>query len=558
MKRTDTPTYLRVLNNCLAGRNKKIFPNQVVFYNVIFGATNPLVLPNEFLEEINHISRESRKDTDEFLQKQIHFLLFSGLDRNSSNVGKHINNAPELPIPTQHKAHLLNEPNRSDIVWRLQTVIRFCLVLPPKENRMETSDFQRLLIQMKRKFPEGLIEASRTLRETDELSVELLSNVIYEVVISHLERLEGRNYFAPEGKPRVSVDMAQQLREYKDKVDCYGISNADRFFAMKRLAEKNVVTANELACVYYYGNQYFTVDEGGGSDGIYQVESNRKLAVQYYKKAVSCEPMVLDACWSLGYMIWNHMFTDIREEERESLALSYFLYAMEHDFLPAYNSVGMIEIAKGDRLLEEERQLREQGKQLPEHEREEMLSHYCRGLELCDRAGCEGWVYGHNNVADFMAGSRYMDEIWPELRKRIRLQGPAGLRERWRAAADMGNLWAMNNLAILECQSGNIPSALELWSRAAEYSYPTANLNLALYLYGPDCPRADKQQYQLCLEQASADGSSRASCELAELYLKSNPFMANMLLSRAEEQNFKKFDNKIYHRIKEMRDSIQK
>ncbi len=50
-------TYLRVLNNCLSGRSKKIFPNQVVFYNALFGAINPLFLPDESLEDLNRISR---------------------------------------------------------------------------------------------------------------------------------------------------------------------------------------------------------------------------------------------------------------------------------------------------------------------------------------------------------------------------------------------------------------------------------------------------------------------------------------------------------------------
>ena len=51
----NVSTYLRTLSNCLSGRGKKIFPNQVVFYNAVFGATNPLMLPGEYLEGMARI-----------------------------------------------------------------------------------------------------------------------------------------------------------------------------------------------------------------------------------------------------------------------------------------------------------------------------------------------------------------------------------------------------------------------------------------------------------------------------------------------------------------------
>lgn len=547
-------TSLRTLSNCLSGRSKKIFPNQVVFYNAVFGATNPMILPDEFLEGMNRISQGQGREEDEPLVKQVNYLLRSGLDSNSANVGKHINNAPELPIPRQHKAHFLDEANRSDIVHRLQAIIGFCLAFHPGRFRLDKADFAELLRQMK----SDLSEASHTLAEADELSVGLLANVVYEVLVYHLSRLQERYYPAPEGEQKEKVDLEKQKQEYAEKVECFGSSNVDRFFAMRRLADSNVVAAHELACVYYYGARYYETDEGEGNTGFYEVEQDKDLAAFYYKKAVSCDPPVVEACWSLGYMLVNRMFTDIQEDEADELARGYFQYALEHGYTPALNNLGMLELSAADELLKEAMAKGEQGQRVSEEDKEEILSRYCRGLELCDQAGCAGYVYGHINVANFLAEERYAASVWPAVKRRVRLNGPLNLRERWQAAADLENLWAMNQLALLDCREGRGTSAVEIWEKAASYHYPAASLNLALYVYGPEGIRTDRRRYQKYLEQASADGSAQASVELARLYEAPDPFMALLLLSRAEEQNYKKFNNRLYHQIQELRETVQR
>ncbi len=549
----NVSTYLRTLSNCLSGRGKKIFPNQVVFYNAVFGATNPLMLPGEYLEGMARISRGRREAEDEEIVKQVNYLLRSGLDSNSANIGKHINNAPELPIPRLHKAHFLEAENRRDIVHRLQAIISFSLAFHPGRLRLEEVDFKELLDQMKAE----LKEASSTLAETDELSVELLANIVYEVLLCHLSQLQERFYPAPQGEEKVKVDLLAQRQEYQMKVDCFGSSNIDKFFAMKRLAETNVIAANELAVIYYYGGQYYEEDEGEGNAGFYRVEPDRNRAAYYFKKAVNCDPPVLESCWSLGYMILNRMFQDIQEEEADELAYGYFRYAAEQDYMPAYNSIGLMKLSRGDQFLDRQMELKARGQELSVEEQEEMLSCYCEGLELCDKAGCMGWVYGHINVANFLADSRYQDTIWNLIRDRVRLQGPSSLRERWQAAAALGNLWAMNQLAILECRLGNYEEAVKIWEKEAGRNYPTASLNLALYIYGPDAPREDGHLYQSYLEQASSDGSARGSYELARLYVSSSPYVARMLLARAEEQNYMKFNNQLYHQIKELWNTLE-
>ena len=149
-----------------------------------------------------------------------------------------------------------------------------------------------------------------------------------------------------------------------------------------------------------------------------------------------------------------------------------------------------------------------------------------------------------------------MEIIWPVIRDEIRLQGPIHLRERWKAAADLNNFWAMHQLALLDWNNGRRTEAIALWEKAAALRYPTANLNLALLVYAEGMPYADAGKYRLCLEQASADGSARASYELAKWYAATNSFTARVLLDRAEEQNYRKFNNTLYHQIRSLRDTL--
>lgn len=546
-----TPTYLRSLNNCLSGRSKKIFPNQVIFYNAVFGATNPALLSDEDLAEVERIGRGDRRPGDAELIKRINYLLRGGLDSNSANVGKHINNAQELPIPKQHKNHYL-EGERSQIVRRLQVMVQFCMSFHPSRYQLDPKDFSDLLEQMQ----EELAGGSATLDAADELTEALLANVIYEIVMCHLGRLQERYYSFSENGQRVKIDLAAQREEFARKVDCYGTYNSDRFYAMERLAQTNVVAATELANVYYFGAQYRQVDEGDGNNGILRIEVDVNMAAKYYKKAIQSDPPEVSACWSLGYMLRRHMFEDVSPEESDQLAARYFHYALEQEYVPAYDSVGLMELAKANELFERERKLRQQHSGLPQEEWEEMLFYYGKGLELCDRAGCGGWVYGHINVAEYLSDPEFMEIIWPVLRDQIHLQGPINLRERWKMAADRNNFWAMNQLALLDWRSGNRRDAIALWEKAAGLRYPTANLNLALLVYAQGSYEADPEKYRLCLEQASADGSARASYELAKHYAGSNSFTARMLLDRAEEQNYRKFNNTLYHQIRSLRDTL--
>ena len=131
------------------------------------------------------------------------------------------------------------------------------------------------------------------------------------------------------------------------------------------------------------------------------------------------------------------------------------------------------------------------------------------------------------------------------------------LTGRWQLAADLGNLWAMNCLALLKCSQGDLDEARQLWEQAAAWNYPTARLNLALRLYAPDGLTPDPEAYRTNLEAAAHLGSAQASYQLALLSLERSLLDAAAWLARAEEQNYEKFSIELYHRICDLRRRIE-
>lgn len=533
-------TQLRILQRHLSGRGRKVFPNQVVFYNAVLGLTDPALLPGRLVEELGRLSTGQRPD--ETLRRQMDYLLRHCLDSNSANIGKHINDLPDNPVPKSHRAHFLNDRDRGEILRRLRAVIQYCLVSRASRDAMEDSDFALLLRQLKA----DLSASSDTLRQADLLTPGILANVIYEVLCTFFSQVRADLTQVRGAARRVE----QQNAEYFAQVDCFGNRNIDRFFALRRLADTNAVAANELACVYYYGAEYLCVDEGEGSDGWFRVERDYELAARYFQKAAAWDPPVTSACWSLGHMALNRKIAGLDGEEADRLAETYFQYAADQDFTAAHNSLGLLEQKRGDRLLERLPRLTEQ-------ERAEMLAHYRRALELWDRAGQAGWPYGHINVAEFLSRADYRRHVLPLLAPQLALSGPMDLTERWKLAADLGNLWAMNCLALLKCGQGDLDGARTLWEQAAAWNYPTARLNLALRLYAPDGLTPDPEAYRTNLEAAAHLGSAQASYQLALLSLERSLLDAAAWLARAEEQNYEKFSIALYHKICDLRRRIE-
>lgn len=550
-------TYLKMLQEILCGRGKKIFPNQVVFYNCIFGITNQTMLSSEYMEKVLQICLGQSPVQDEqsqTLARQFGYLLRSVLDANSANVGKHINNDRHMPIPRHHKVHYSDENNRAGIVSRMYTGIlfldKFCR---NSGDILGEKDYGALLDSLKSR----LSGVSYILDHTVVLDPEVLSNIIYEVVTYHLARLDEPVYDAKEGG-RVKVDLEAQRLEYEEKAECFGCLNVDRYYAIQRMAQTNVWAANELANLYYSGFAFQEVNEGDGNHGVYRVEVNHGLAVHYYQKAADCIPPMVHACWSLGYMIWNGFVEGMTEEEKEAAARKYFGRCMERNYVPAYNSVGNIELFRGRALFRRKEELEAAGKSLSEEEEAGMYAHFRQAMEYFDYAGCNGWPYGHINIAETLADPGIREKILPRIRDDLRLQGSLNLKERWQAAADYGNLWATDQLALVYFEEGDWQRALSLWKEASERNYPSAGLNMAMHIYGPGGACPDTLMYISCLERASVDGSARASFELAKYSLKRSEETCLKYLRIAERQNYTKYSDELHQAIRRMTNSLKR
>ena len=116
----------------------------------------------------------------------------------------------------------------------------------------------------------------------------------------------------------------------------------------------------------------------------------------------------------------------------------------------------------------------------------------------------------------------------------------------------------MNRLALYDMERGDAQSALSYWQKAAACHYPAASLNMALYIYSDTGAEPNRYQYRACLEQASADGSARASYELAALSVSGRSEAAGIYLARAEEQNYQRFDSELYHQIRDLQKKLEK
>lgn len=536
-------------------QGKEDIPNQVVFYNCIFGITNPTIVSSEYIEKVFRKCLGGGQIQDQegqTLARQFGYLLQGALDSNSANVGKHINNDAHMPIPRHHKVHYSDEGNRMEIVRRLQAGIGFLDKIGRSSGEpMDETDYRALLDTLK----SALSGTSCILEHTAALDAGVLSNIIYEVVTYHLAKLDKPVYGAAEN--RLQVDLEAQRREYERKVNCFGSLNVDRYYALQRIAETNVWAAYELANLYRYGFAFKEINEGNGNNGLYRVEVKHGLAVHYYQKAADCVPPLLPACWSLGDMLWNGLAEGFSGEEAQRRARRYFGLCMEQDYVPAFNSMGNMELAEGRALLKRQEELEAAGGGLSGEDREEMYGCFKLALEYFDYAGCNDWPYGHINMAEVLADESIRTKILPCIRDDLRLEGSLDRKDRWQAAADYGNLWATDQLGLVYLEEGDWERARFLWMEASERNYPSSGLNLALYIYGPDGTCPDILQYVTCLERASADGSARASYELARYSVKRSAETCRKYLRIAERQNYTKYDDGLHQAIRAMMSSLE-
>lgn len=548
-------TMLRRLWQALSAGKYKILPNQVCFYHAVFAFTNQEVVSGEtidFMEKACLTFEEAQSAGNIAEIRRIQYLYANALDGNSSNVGKHINNVPHFAIPPSHARPYRKPECRGEIIRCLSVALHFSILYLCRAKVSAKEVCRELCPILKAEFE----ESSPALRETEELDLTILSILIYDVIKCHLQKSSEPLYGKTpgtldktDGRPSVqSVDMEAMKKEYLEFVDCYGSENIDRYFALIRYGDKNVLAAEELGCIYYYGKKLTVCNEGSGNSGSFYVDADMDKAAHYFLFAASTNPPCIPACWSLGYMLLNMQFPEISGGEAVKLAETYFKVAAEEGYMPACNSLGMIYQKKADRMFAE-------GQKSGSETHTEMLKLYIKALTCYDKAGNEGWPYGHNNIAAFLQDEEKCREILPLIEQKMKLFGPLDSRKRYLLAAQMNNLWAMDQGAVLEYAYGHRENAVKLWRDAAGFGYSEASLHLAEYLYSKSGSAPDEEKYLEWMKKASKDGSALASCILAEYFCEKegkNSENTRNYGELASRQNYGKFNNILYRRIQKL------
>ena len=532
-------TILRKLQKLLSGKGTRLFDNQVSFYNALFGMTDPEAFPEALVRELEGCRK----------RPAIESFFRNGLDNSSSNIGKHINDEPGMGIPRHHCLHFSQDQYQTEICRRLKAIIGYRLARLT-ENPIKQAQWRReLLAGMK----ETLSCTSRVLDQTETADDALLALIIYEVIRTHLGARR-----SPEQGERIppdigKIDLDSQIREYFRTCDCYEATSADFFFALRRMARSNVIAASNLAGFYYVGTAFIVKNEAGGPNGRYIVEKNLEQAAYYFKLAASSQPPYGPALYSYGYMLLHGETGELSREERLALAEQYYRQAARLQFHHAVSGLGDLALLRTEDLLNRQ----EETVEAVTVQLAAAAGYYARAEKL-------GSFWGPIRMAQFLDEEKYAPYRKQALIK-AGLSGEWTAREKWKAAVEMGNVFAMEQLALLDLRLGEYDEAREMLKRASDMNYPNASLHLALVFFSSGGQTPDTRAFYHYLEKAAHEGSARASVELRRLALEQSrrtetaegvmalSAQAEHWFEKAEEQNHLCFDKETYDLLRQYR-----
>ena len=531
-------TVLRKLQKILSGKGNTLFDNQVCFYNAIFGMTNPEAFPKEL---ISYMETAENDGPRERRRQNIEAFFRDGLDNSSSNIGKHINDDPGMGIPKLHCIHYAQTEHKREICKRLAAVIRY------SANRRGIN-LEKLFLLLKKE----LSSASGILSQAETADGILLASILYEIVQTHLG--ERRN---PEESGEETtfgkVNMKRQVEEYYLTCDCYEATSIDFFFALRRMAGQNVIASSNLGGFYYVGMEFVVKNEAGGPHGTYVVERNLEQAAHYFKRAASSQPPYAPALYSYGYMLLHGETGDLTREQRMEESERYYRLAAAQKFHHAVSGLGDLALLRAGRLLKQPG---------VEVHTEEIVAELAAAIGYFDQAERMGSFWGPIKAAQFLDNPVY-EPYREQALERAGLTEEQTARDRWKKAVAMGNVFAMDELAMLDLRLGYIEEAREMLEQAAGMNYPNASYHLARHFYGADGIRPDDQKYRRYLEKASYDGSARASLVLGELASAARDAaetteeklkqqrLALAWFQKAEEQNFACFEKDVYEQLRQ-------
>lgn len=560
-------TALRKMQRVLSGKGRKLFDNQVCFYNGIFGMTNSELFSEELVEymeaaEHDECSEGIREGARNRKKQEIDDFLRGGLDSSSSNVGKHINDEIGMAIPKFHCIHYAQAEQKKEICRRLAAVIRYC------SHGATGIDLQEVMQCLKK----DLSYASGILSQAETADHMLLATIFYEIIQTHLSERhnpELQKHEAVFGK----VNMKQQIEEYFLTCDCYEATSIDFFFALQRMADKNVIASSNLAGFYYVGMEFVVKNEGSGPHGTYVVEKNLEQAACYFKQSTTSEPPYAPAAYSYGYMILHKEAGDMAEEERMKIAEHYYQMGAAQKFHHAVAGLGDLALMRAEKLFKEMEKKRKVRTEVDIADFEtQIVKELAAAIGYFDQAEKMGSFWGPIKAAQFLDNPTYAP-YFSQVLTLAGLTGEQRARLRWKNAVAMGNVFAMDQLALLDLKLAYKQSAAELrqeyvqeaeamLNQAAQMNYPNASYHLAQYLFSEAGFTPNKKKYLLLLEKSAHDGSARASILLGKMALercehaKAKEEKAKLQkqaaswFQRAEEQNFRCFEKEVYEELR--------
>ena len=272
------------------------------------------------------------------------------------------------------------------------------------------------------------------------------------------------------------------------------------------------------------------------------MERNYEKAAYYFKYAASSEPPYAPALYSYGYMLLHDETGDMPKEDRLAEVEQYYRRAADHKFHHAVSGLGDLALLRANHLLKDN-----EGK---EHFGE-IIKELSIAIGRFHQAKSMGSFWGPIKAAQFLDNPDYTPYLADVLRA-ANLPITTNARDEWKCAVDMGNVFAMDELAMLDLRLGYQQEARDLLEQAAMMNYPNASYHMACCFYAPDGLTPDTDRYRKALTKASSDGSARASLLLGKLSLQESGVydtetMAWFLI--AEEQNLLCFEKEVYDEL---------
>ncbi len=378
----------------------------------------------------------------------------------------------------------------------------------------------------------------------DSFNMQLLSRVIYDVILSHSNFYDHQplsSVDSQDNRTEFPKDTTTQFYEFQLYLDAFGDDTLDRFHALKKFATQNCFAANELGNIYFFGKEFIFAN----GNSLF-VPHDYKEAIKHYLYAINnSNPPLPVACWSLGYILANGYCSD---EDNLNINIEkakyYFNLAGNHP--ASLNSLANLYIKETDALY---------ACYKSDHTCAKfsyIVKKYTYALELAGRAADGYWFYGNNVIASFIRRHEKDTKLMSKITLALKINTPFDYVEQLKISASFNNPWAIYTLANHYVSQGNITGAKELLEIACKFNYGRAYYALSIIT-------EDDKLREEYLETSSSLKCPNASYELAKIYHDNNDIIAaKYMILKAEQQNLalKDVNISLMNQITELKNSL--